>query len=109
MSWQIKFIPEAADDFEKLDGSIKILVRKALKKVAQNPLSIHEGGYGHPLSNHLETKLSGFFKIKLCASGIRIVYKLIKQDERMIIVVIGARADNAVYEMANKRIEKRHL
>ncbi len=109
MNWTVKFLPEALEDFEKLDGSNKIPVRKAITKVASNPVSIYEGGYGHPLSNLSNTKLAGFYKIKLKASGIRIVYKLIKTDADMLIVVIGARADNEVYELADKRIKKNEL
>lgn len=109
MSWQVKFLPEALKDFERLDGSQRILVRKAIEKVSSNPLSIQEGGYGHPLSNLLRTKLAGFFKIKLRAAGIRVVYKLVRQDDDMLIVVIGARDDNEVYEIADKRIRKNNL
>ena len=49
MSWEIEYIPQAAEDFDKLDGSQKKLVLKALNKVAKNPLPDYEGGYGKPL------------------------------------------------------------
>jgi hypothetical protein len=38
--------------------------------------------------------------------GIRIVYKIIKADTIMKIVVIAARADDEVYEIAAKRAEQ---
>lgn len=50
MSWGIEYIPQAAEDFDKPDGSQKKLVLKALNKVAQNPLPDCEGGYGKDLS-----------------------------------------------------------
>lgn len=49
--------------------------------------------------------LSGLMKIKLRASGLRVVYQIIRQDGQMLIVVIGARADNEVYETAQDRFD----
>ena len=49
--------------------------------------------------------LAGVLKIKLKASGIRIVYKLQRTDTKMQIIIIGMRADNAVYDEASKRIK----
>lgn len=105
MSWEIEYIPQAAEDFDKLDGSQKKLVLKALNKVAKNPLPDYEGGYGKPLGNAGRTMLAGVLKIKLKASGIRIVYKLQRTDTKMQIIIIGMRADNAVYDEASKRIK----
>lgn len=104
MSWSVVFLPEAKKDFFKLDGSQRILIAKALKKVSQNPLPIQEGGYGKPLGNHNDTQLSGLYKIKIRGAGLRIVYKLIRTETTMMIVVIGARADEAVYRTAQKRM-----
>ena len=50
--------------------------------------------------------MTGFLKIKLRDAGIRIVYKLIQTETEMLVVVGGARADNEVYEIADKRIQK---
>ena len=49
--WDILYLPEAREDLRRLDGSERLQVRKALKKVSQNPLSQDEGGYGVPLGN----------------------------------------------------------
>ena len=106
MSWQVSYLPEALDDFRRLDGSQKLLVRKAVNKVSQNPLPESEGGYGKPLGNKNEKKLSGFLKIKLRGAGLRLVYKLIRQDENMLIIVIGVREDEEVYGAADKRAKK---
>lgn len=106
MSWMIQFLKDADADYQKLDGSQRKLVDKALEKVKQNPLPVHEGGYGKPLANKNGSNLSGLLKIKLKASGIRIVYKLVRVETSMLIVVIGMREDEAVYSLANKRKEK---
>lgn len=105
MSYDIRLIKAAKQDFLKLDGSQKELVAKALKKVAQNPLPQSEGGYGKPLGNHATTSLAGLLKIKLKKSGIRIVYKLIQQQGQMVVIVIGMRADSAVYKTAQQRLK----
>ncbi len=81
----------------------RLLVAKALKKVQQNPVSIYDGGYGKPLGNKGGTDLTGLFKIKLRAAGLRVVYKLIYTETEMLIVVVGARADDEVYQLAEKR------
>ena len=51
MNWEVEYLPEAESDLKSLDGSQRILVLKAIKKVKQNPLPVYEGGYGKPLGN----------------------------------------------------------
>ncbi len=109
MIWQIRYTQEAANDLLQLDGSQRILVQKAIKKVSMNPLPDYKGGYGKPLSNKANSKLAGCLKIKLKAAGIRVVYRLLEVDGKMIIIVIGARADNEVYDLAQKRLRNIHL
>jgi len=101
--WRIVFLPEAEKDFAALDGSQRILVRKMLMRVSENPLPETEGGYGKALGKKGKNDLTGLLKIKLKASGLRIVYKLERTEKGMLIVVIGARSDNEVYEIAGKR------
>ena len=103
MSWKVVYLPEAEKDLKDLDGSQRLLVLKAIKKVSINPLPMDEGGYGKPLGNHTTSKLAGLLKVKLKAAGIRIVYKLIRTDTEMLVVVIGARGDDEVYKTAQKR------
>ena len=38
MSWEIQYLPEALDDLRRLDGSQRVQVLKAIKKVSENPL-----------------------------------------------------------------------
>ena len=109
MNWQLTYLPEAEKDLKALDGSQQILVRKAIKKVMQNPLPAEEQGYGKPLGNLASTKLAGFLKIKLKSAGIRVVYRLIRTETTMLVIVIEARADEEVYEIAQKRITKYNL
>lgn len=109
MSWEVEYLPEANQDLKNLDGSQRLLVLKAIKKVQQNPISIYEGGYGKPLGNKNGSDLSGFLKVKLKNAGLRVVYKVVRQDDKMLIIVIGARADEEVYGIAQKRILDNNL
>ena len=38
MNWKLEYLPEAEKDLKDLNGSQRILVLKAIKKVQQNPL-----------------------------------------------------------------------
>ena len=103
MSYLVEYSDDAKSDLKKLDNSHAHQVRKAIDKVSQNPLPKSEGGYGNPLGNVGGRNLTGLLKIKLLKAGIRIVYKLIREDKIMRIVVIAIREDNAVYELATAR------
>ncbi|MDY4976093.1 MAG: type II toxin-antitoxin system RelE/ParE family toxin [Clostridia bacterium] len=109
MNWKLVYLPEAEKDLKALSGNERIVVAKVLKKVLQNPLPASEGGYGKSLGNKQGNHLSGFLKIKLKNLGIRVVYKLIKMEGQMLVVVIGARVDDEVYEVAKKRAEKHKI
>lgn len=109
MNWKLGYLPEAAKDLKNLAGNQRLMVIKAINKVLQNPLPVTEGGYGKPLGNKQGNDLSGFLKIKLRDAGIRVVYKLIRTETEMLVVVIGARADDEVYEMAQHRAKKNYL
>lgn len=109
MSWKLVYLPEAAKDLKNLAGNQRLLVVKAIDKVLRNPLPASEGGYGKPLGNKQGNDLSGFLKIKLKSAGIRVVYKLIRTETEMLVVIIGARADDEVYETALHRAQKNNL
>jgi mRNA interferase RelE/StbE len=101
--WEVEFLPEAAEDRRKLDGSVRRIVDKAIDKVSTNPLPVEEGGYGKPLGNKDGTDLTGLMKVKLKASGLRIVYQIVREKTAMKIIIIGVRDDSKVYKEADKR------
>ena len=93
MSWNVAYLPEAEKEILALARNQQIIVNKAIKKVKQNPLPQSEGGYGKPLGHKQGTNLTNFLKIKLRGAGIRIVYKLVRTDRQMLVVVVGVRED----------------
>lgn len=88
MNWQIEFLPEADRDMDELDGAVKAQVFKGIIKVSQNPLPQYEGGYGKPLGNKGNLNLTNLLKIKFRDIGVRVVYKVIREDTVMKIIVI---------------------
>lgn len=104
MNWEVKYLPEVEKDLKQLESTQRNLVKKAIKKVQQNLY-----GYSKPLGNHSSTNLTGFMIIKLRSAGLRVVYQLLKVENTMLIVVVGVRADEEVYEIAQKRACKHNL
>lgn len=109
MIWKLRYLPEALRDLQQFDHSQQLVVIKQIKKVQQNPLPESEGGYGKPLGHKRGQNLTGFLKIKLLKEGIRVVYRLIRTDSEMLIVVVGMRRDEEAYETASKRVQDREI
>ena len=105
MNSHIEYSPESRNDIENFNKFQQQQIRKAIEKVAKNPLPQNEGGYGKPLGNKRGRNLTGCLKIVLMKLGIRVVYKLIRTETTMEIIVIAARGDEEVYDMAAKRIK----
>lgn len=106
MSWELRYTEKAAEDLLELDGSQRKAVLSAIKMVSKNPLPASEGGYGKPLGNRHGKNLTGLYKIKLLKEGICVVYALVRTETSMKVIVIAARADDEVYEIAEKRMNK---
>ncbi len=101
--YEVVLYPDAVKDIKRLDGSQRKLVFKAIEKIKSNPLPQSEGGFGKPLGNKAGTDLTGFMKIKLRGSGIRIVYRLVRLKGKMAVIVVGTREDMDAYRTAQKR------
>ena len=106
MKWDIQYFPDARRDLRELDGSQRILIRKAIERISGNPLPLSEGGYGKPLGNKGGANLSGLLKIKLKSAGLRVVCFLRRTEAGMTVVVIGAREGAEVYKVAQERMKK---
>ena len=100
--WKVRLTDEAQSDFEKFNQTQRLQIRRVIERFALNPLPKSEGGYGNPLHG----ELVGYFKIKLLDSGIRILYTLKRRKDKMIVVLIGMRRDDEVYEIALERLKK---
>lgn len=93
MSYKLKFLPSALKEWKKLDTSIQSQLKKKLAELLENP---------HIPAN----KLSGFenhYKIKLRASGYHLICGVFDNELVVLVIAIGKRERNTVYEIAKKR------
>ena len=93
MNYELRFHPDALDEWRNLDNSARDLFKKKLAERMRNPRV--------PAS-----KLSGQkdrFKIKLRSSGYRLVYEVRDSEILIVVVAVGKRERNTVYKAAAKR------
>ena len=102
MNWEIRFLPEAEDDFASLNQSVRPEILKGIRKVAQNPG--YPDGYGKPLGNFAGSKLAGLYKIKFKKAGLRVVYALQRVEGKMVVVIISATSVTSTTTTATPRI-----
>lgn len=94
--------PDAVDDLEALDKGRRIVVIKALAKIAQNP-----SAFGKELGNQQERPLAGFRSAYVDNRSIRIVWKVALDGriEVAVVAVVQQREGMLVYQTAAKRRE----
>ncbi|GKX43839.1 RelE toxin [Pectobacterium carotovorum subsp. carotovorum] len=94
MSYRVKFREDALKEWLKLDKAIQQQFAKKLKKCCENP--------------HIPSaKLRGMkdcYKIKLRASGFRLVYEVIDDVLVIAVVAVGKRERSGVYHLASERM-----
>jgi len=93
MSYKLKFLPTALKEWKKLENAIQVQFKKKLEERLDFP--------------HIPScQLSGFknhYKIKLRASGYRLVYEVIDEEIYILVIAIGKRDKNVVYKKAQER------
>jgi len=101
LRYKVLLTPEAATDFRALDGSVKKLVGKQLKKLEESP------HLGQPLGNMQGFDLTGYYKLYAVKKSIRIVYCIIENEVVVEVVGIGKRADFEAYAEVARRLLKK--
>jgi mRNA interferase RelE/StbE len=93
--YRLKFLPEALEEWNALDGSVKEVLRKALKKRLDQPLTP---------GAQLHGDLRNCYKIKLRKQGYRLVYSV--EDDALVVLVLAVdkREDMAAYRSAVERL-----
>lgn len=91
--YSLHFVPTALREWRKLDRPIQLQFKKKLAERLAEPHVPSSRLYGFP----------SHYKIKLRASGYRLVYE--ERDEKVCVVVIavGKRDGLMVYKKAGKR------
>ncbi len=94
MSYKVKIREDAQKEWNNLDKIMKQQFAKKLKKCCENP--------------HIPSaKLRGMpncYKIKLRASGFRLVYDVIDDQLIIIVVAVGKRERSEAYNLASERL-----
>lgn len=97
MTYTVRFTSDSKKDFETLDGSEKIQIRKSIAKIEKHGMNI-----GLPLRGDL----SGCNKLVHKRAGLRVVFREEANGIEIIdIVAIGKRSDLEVYKMAEERLK----
>ncbi len=93
MSYNLDFLEEALEEWKKLNPSIKQPLKKKLMRVLENPRVPNNKLTGHP----------NRYKIKLHSAGYRLVYEVIDDEVVILVIAVGRRENNAVYNTASSR------
>lgn len=92
--YKLRFMPEALDEWRKLDGSVQANLKKLLAKRLDNP---------HVPGGELHGALAGCYKIKLRQQGVRLVYSVEYDHLLVTVVAVDKREDGVVYQSAVAR------
>src|SRR3990172_5149569 len=98
MVYKVEFLPEAAQEFEALDGSLKKIAAKQIDKLAEKP------ELGEPLGKRMGVDLTGYRKTYFGKKGYRIVYEIQRQKLSILIIGIGKRERAEIYKELARRL-----
>ncbi len=93
--YRLKFLPQALNEWNALDGSVKSVLRKLLKKRLEKP---------HVPGAELHGALRNCYKIKLLKQGYRLVYLVEDNVLVVLVLAVAKREDLAAYRAAIDRL-----
>lgn len=96
MSYDLQFLPSALKEWQKLGSTIREQFKKKLAERLETPRI--QGDVLLGLEHH--------YKIKLRASGYRLVYRVEDQTVTVTVVAVGKRERSEVYKAAAARAGK---
>jgi len=96
-AFRLKFLPEALAEWNALDGSVKEVLRKALKKRLLQP---------RLPGAELHGSLRNCYKIKLRKQGYRLVYNVDDGALVVLVLAVDKREDMLAYRSALARLLK---
>lgn len=100
MAYKVEFLPEAAQEFKSLDGSLKKMAAKQIDKLVEGP------EIGEPLGKRMGIDLTGYRKIYFSKKAYRIVYEIQRQRLVILIIGIGKRERAEIYKEVAERLRK---
>ena len=93
MSYELAFLPSALREWNKLGATVRAQFKKKLAERLEAPRVP-----GDALSGMAE-----HYKVKLRASGYRLVYRVEEEAVTVVMVAVGKRERGAVYKAAARR------
>lgn len=96
MSYSLAFLPSALKEWRKLDAPIREQFKKKLAERLENPHVPGDRLRGHSIH----------YKIKLRASGYRLVYEVEDEILRVLVIAVGRRDKGKVYRSKKKRTDQ---
>ncbi|WP_438300322.1 type II toxin-antitoxin system RelE family toxin [Pseudomonas sp. NMS19W] len=93
MTYKLEFLPSAHKEWNKLSHTLRDQFKKKLAERLERPRIPADSLQGMP----------DCYKIKLKASGYRLVYQVIEERVVVSVVAVGKRERGDVYESAKRR------
>jgi len=93
MSFELRFHPDALEEWRRLDNSVRSQFKTKLAGRLENPR----------VSSAKLTGQKDRYKIKLRGVGYRLVYEVRDAEIVVAVIAVGKRERNAVYGVAAKR------
>ncbi len=95
---KLQFHKDALKEFERLEKNFREIFKKKLAKLlsGEEQPSLAHALHGFP---------SGYYKIKLRKAGLRLVYRYDGKNLVVLVLAVGKRERNIVYEVVRKRLE----
>ncbi len=93
MTYNLRFLPAALKEWEKLSAPIKNQFKKKLAERLENPRVAAD-------------KLRGYdsvYKIKLRSAGYRLVYEVVDNELIIYVLAVGKREKGKVYSSLRQR------
>jgi len=100
MAYKVEFLPEAAQEFAALDGSLKKIAAKQIDKLAEKP------ELGEALGKRMGIDLTGYRKMYFGKKAFRIVYEIQRQKLLILIIGIGKRERAEIYKEVARRLKR---
>lgn len=94
MTYELKFLPSALKEWRKLGATLQKQFKTKLAERLRGPRVPKDALHG--MADH--------YKIKLKSAGYRLVYRVEDQNVTVLVVAVGKRERNEVYEAVAARL-----
>ncbi|EPF5676134.1 type II toxin-antitoxin system RelE family toxin [Escherichia coli] len=93
MTYEIRFLPRALKEWSKLGHTVREQFKRKLAERQDNPRVQADALSGKP----------DRYKIKLRSSGYRLIYEVRDTEIVLLVIAVGKREGDLVYDLADKR------